>query len=208
MQERFVAINIREAYLLADLAGIRDDLATAEAICNLLLKEEMEIKEDTVDFTVTQALSTAALISYARVFKTSVRAKGLPNKIKKLLPEKFHDKHQWAINLRDKYVAHSVNAFEDNQVVASLFPEEHEHKGIFRITVRRSRLGAIGNKNVLDIRALCTTLMNEIDKLIKEEQDKVLEAARRIPIDQLYALQPTSNPLPNRSDVDKRRKQK
>ena len=43
--ERFVNINLQEAYLLADLAGIRDDLETADAICDLLLKEKIKIKE-------------------------------------------------------------------------------------------------------------------------------------------------------------------
>ena len=206
--ERFVDINIKEAYRLADLAGIRDDLEATEEICNLLLKEEMEIKEDTVDFIMSQALSAAALVSYARVFKQSVRAKGLPKEIKNMIPEELCEIHQWAINLRDKHVAHSVNAFEDNQVVASLFPEEHGHKGIFRITVFRSRLAALGNKNVIDLKTLCATLIKQIDNLIKEEESNVLEAARLIPIDQLYALQPTSTPLPNRSDVAKPRKQK
>ncbi len=206
--ERFVDINIPEAYFLADLAGIRDDLETTESICNLLLKEQMEIKENTVDFTMSQALSAAAIVSYARAFKTSVRAKDLTDKIKSMLPKELHENHQWAIDLRDKYVAHSVNSYEDNQVVASLFPEEHGHKGIFRITVRRSRLGALGNKNVTDLKTLCTTLIKQIEKLMKDEQGKVLEAVRRIPIDELYVLQPSSNPVPNRSEVGKRRIQK
>ena len=73
--ERFVNINLQEAYLLADLAGIRDDLETADAICDLLLKEKIKIKEGAIDFTMLQALSAAALVSYTRAFKTSVRAK-------------------------------------------------------------------------------------------------------------------------------------
>jgi H2-forming N5,N10-methylenetetrahydromethanopterin dehydrogenase-like enzyme len=43
---------------------------------------------------------------------------------------------------------------------------------------------------------------------MKEEKNKVLEAARLIPIDQLYALQPSSNHVPNRNDVIKPRKRK
>lgn len=206
--ERFVNIDLQQAYLLADLAGIRDDLEATDAICDLILKEKIEIKEDVIDFTMSQALSSAALVSYARAFKTGVRANVLRDKIASMLPKELLEKHQWAIDLRDKYVAHSVNAFEDNQVVASLFPEEHGHKGIFRITVRRSRLAALGDNNVTDLKTLCATLIKRIDKLMKEENNKVLEAARRLPIDQLYALQPTSNPLPNRSEVGIRRKRK
>lgn len=206
--ERFVDINIQEAYRLADLASIRDDLEATESICNLLHKEQMAIKKNTVDFTMSQALSAAAIVSYARAFKTSVRDNKLSDQIKSALSEELHEKHKWAIDLRDKYVAHSVNSYEDNQVVASLFPEEHGHKGIFRITVRRTRLAALGNKNVTDLKTLCSTLIKQIDKLMKEEKDKVIEAAKLIPIDQLYALPPAANPVPNRSNVGKRRMQK
>ena len=204
--ERFVNINHPEAHLLADLAGIRDDLETVDAICDLMLKEIIENKEDAIDDTMSRALLAAALVSYARAFKTGIRDKELRDKITSMLPCKLHGKHQWAIDLRDKYVAHSVNAFEDNQVVASLFPEEHGHKGIFRITVRRSRLAALGENNVKDLKTLCAFIIKEIDKLMKEEKNKVLEVARRIPVDELYNFQPTSNPIPERRDAGIKRK--
>ena len=204
--ERFVNINLSEAYHLADLAGIRDDLETADAICDLMLKEKIENKEGVIDFTMSQALLAAALVSYARPFTTGVRNTLHDKFTKSMLPFELHEKHQWAIHLRDKYVAHSVNAFEDNQVVASLFPEEHGHRGIFRITVRRTRLAALGENNVKDLKTLCAALIKEIDKLMKEENSKVLEVAKRIPVDQLYNLQPPSNPIPERRYAGIRRK--
>jgi hypothetical protein len=206
--ERLVNIDLQEAYLFADLTGIRDDLEATAAIGDLMLKEKIETKEDEKDFTMSQALLAAALVSYARAFKSGVRAKELRDKITSMLPEELHEKHQWAIDMRDKFVAHSVNAFEDNQVVASLFREEHGHNGIFRITVRRSRLAALGDNNIMDLKKLCKTLIDQIDTLIEEENKKVLEAAKQIPIDQLYALQPVTTPLPDRSEVGKRRKRK
>lgn len=204
---RFVNIDLKEAQLLADLAGIRDDLEATDAICDLLSKG-IEINDKPIDFTMSEALSAAALVRYARAFKSGVRAKEIREQLISLLSEELLEKHQWAIDLRDKYVAHSVNAFENNQVVAYLVPEERGPKGISSVTVQRLRLAAIGSDNVLDLKTLCAELMKHVDALIEKEQIKVLEAASQIPIDKLYAQKVQPPFLPKKCDVGKSRKKK
>lgn len=204
---RFVNIDFKEADLLADLAGIRDDLEATDAICDLLMKG-IEIKDKMIDFTMSEALSAAAVVRYARAFKTGVRAKELGEKLASVLSNELLEKHLWAIDLRDKYVAHSVNAFEGNQVVAYLVPEERGPKGISNITVQRYRLAALGSDNVTDLKTLCVTLMKQVDALMEKETNKVMEAAKQIPIDKLYALKAEPPVIPKKSEVGKSRKRK
>jgi|WetSurMetagenome_2_1015567.scaffolds.fasta_scaffold933758_2 hypothetical protein len=77
---RFVNIDFKEAYLLADLAGIRNDLEAANEICDLLGKG-IEMKEGIKAFTMPEALSAAAVVRYARAFKSGVRASELRERI-------------------------------------------------------------------------------------------------------------------------------
>ena len=204
---RFVNIDIKEGHLLADLAGIRDDLEATDAICNLLMKG-VEIKEGIIDFTMSEALSAAAVVRYARAFISGKRSTELPKRILSVLSGELLEKHQWAIDLRNKYVAHSVNVFEDNQVVAYLMPEERGPKGISSITVQRLRLATLGSDNIADLKTLCAALMKQVDTLMEEERIKVLEAAKQIPIDKLYALKAEPPFIPKKCDVGKKRKRK
>lgn len=204
---RFVNLNIKEGHLLADLAGIRDDLEATDAICNLLMKG-IEIKEGVIDFTMSEALSAAAVVRYARAFKEGKRSTALPKLILSVLSGELLEKHKWAMALRNKYVAHSVNVFEDNQVVAYLVPEEKGPKGISSITVRSLRLSALGTDNIADLKTLCAALIKKVDTLMEEEKRKVLEAAKQIPIDELYALKAEPPVIPKHCDVGKERKRK
>lgn len=105
-------------------------------------------------------------------------------------------------------MAHSVNAFEGNQVVAYLVPEEKGPKGISSITVQTLRLSALGSDNIADLKTLCAALMKQVDALTEEEKIKVLEAAKQIPIDKLYALKAEPPVIPKHCDVAKKRKRK
>jgi hypothetical protein len=202
---RFVNIDIKEAQLLADLTGIQNDLEATDAICDLLMKE---INKGQYDMHLVDALSSAALVRYARSFSSGMRKTKMHESIQNLLSPELLKEHKWFINLRDKYVAHSVNAFEDNQVVAYLVPEERGPKGIASISVQQTRLASLGGADVTNLRALCAELRKDVEVLIGKERTRVLEAAKQIPIERLYSQKDPPPRLARKSDVAKPRKRK
>lgn len=53
-----------------------------------------------------------ALVSYGRCFSTGVRLTVSPVKFLRLLPESFRERHETAMAMRNRFVAHSVNGME------------------------------------------------------------------------------------------------
>jgi hypothetical protein len=198
---RFVNLNIKEAQLLADLTGIQTDLEATEGICDLLSKE---INKGNYDIHLIDALTSAALVRYARSFTSGVRMQ-IPESVTKLLSPELQEEHEWFINLRSKYTAHSVNAFEDHQVVAYLVPEETGPRGISSISVQQARLACLGSSDIAKLRTLCSELRKHVVVLIEQENVKVLEAARKIPVDQLYTQEDPPPRLATKKDVIKSR---
>lgn len=198
---RNVNLNIKEAQLLADLYGIDMDLKFTEAFCDLLIKE----LRDSNDIDLLEALTTATLVKYARSFKKGVRCKIPENLLKNLSPE-LQELHYFCIDLRDKYIAHSVNAFEENQVVAYLVPEEKGPKGVSWISVWQSRRGFLGTEDVNKLKNICAELRKNVTALIEAENSKVLELSRKIPVEELYNQKDPPPIAVTKKDVKKSRK--
>ncbi len=205
---RLVNLDIKEAEVLADMVGIQDDLEAVQAICNLLLKG-IKLTEDSSEFVLAEALLSAALVRYARIFsKGGVRAKEVPIALKASLTPSLLKKHEWFIECRNKHIVRSINAFEDNQVMARLIPEERGPKAISDISVQRQRLLSLGTDKITDLRKLCNDLMTVLETLVAKEKIKVLEAAKKIPIEQLYSQKLTVRPFPKDREVKRPRKAK
>jgi hypothetical protein len=203
---RYVNLDIREAQLLADLTGIEHDLKATVTLCDRLeaaLKDTFEGRQH--DLITLETLTTAVLVRYARSFTSGVRAR-LPKQILQGLPPKLLDDHRWFKALRDKYIAHSVNAFEENMVVAYLAPEELGTREVQSISVQQSRLASLGLDDVDCLRVLCQELCTRVSELIEQERARVLEVARKLPVDQLYTQEGRAPTVVTRKTVEQSRK--
>src|SRR5215467_14254661 len=117
-----VALDLPSAQILADQAGIIQDLQFVMDCCKRLLTELAKPEEDR-DGIVPQALWASALVAYARCFSKSKRF-GLTTEDVQNQPlhgavMKFH---KWVIEERNKLTAHPANAFEAAKVGAALSP--------------------------------------------------------------------------------------
>jgi hypothetical protein len=111
----------------ADLASIRRDLEFAVAGATLALEmtpeptpENIEeIHKNQRDSTVRISLWHASLVAYARCFGTGVRQIRLNDSWFDELDETQDAKasHRFFIEQRNKFIAHSVNRFEDAMVI-------------------------------------------------------------------------------------------
>lgn len=193
---RFVNLDLPEAKLLADLTGILNDLKATIDICDLFLQE----RSRNAELILLESLTAAVVVRYARSFKSGVRSR-VPTEILDNLTDEQKNIHDWIIGLRDKYVAHSVNAFEENTVVAYLVPEERGPKNVSSISVQQQRLVSLSNEDIAQLKSLSIVISENVTKLLELENKKVLEIARTLPMEELYNQKAKAPKLASRKDV-------
>lgn len=199
---RFVSVNGEEVELLADLTGVQNDLMVTIEYCDLL--NEM-IQGYPRDYRIEEALSSAILIRYFRSFGKGVRAK-IPKSAFEGIGNEILLDHENFKDFRDKHVAHSVNAFEENQVVAYLNPKEKGKREVLSISVQAYRLVGLGTDDLNKLKSLCNYFKGKVSDLIKAENKKVLKYARSLPVDELYEREAKALGLAKNKDAGKPRK--
>lgn len=195
-----VPLNLPETSLYADLSGIAEDLKCTIQLCTKL--DEL-FSSDQCDLLLAEALEIAAVIRYGRCFASGVRSRVPAEVLDKLLPEQ-QASHQLFIELRNKYIAHSVNPFEENAVVAwvSDRPEETE---IQNVAVHGGRIASFGASIVRELKVLAQAILHELQGQIEEEKMKVLVHARTLPYTELKNRPMLGAFNPSWNDVKKRR---
>ncbi|HBE90403.1 MAG TPA: hypothetical protein DDW41_04315 [Candidatus Andersenbacteria bacterium] len=199
---RYITIDLPEAELLADLEGIRQDLMGAIENCDLIIKN---MKTGSSDFKFLEAVSSSAVVRYARSFNTGVRAT-IPKYLLDDMSDEQRRDHSYFINLRDKHIAHSVNVYEENEVVAYLTPEERGQRGVQSISVQHKRVLSIGDGSAMCLKALCSYLLQRIENLIITEKEKLMAVLNAIPVDELYAMKARSPRPSSEQDVSRPRR--
>jgi len=96
----------------ADLQSIRRDLNRTIEMLNLLVPE-FNKPDDQQNSVLIEGLWSAGLVNYARCFAEGKRWKLDESTIFVGLPEIALSTHKWALGMRNKLIAHSVNPFEE-----------------------------------------------------------------------------------------------
>jgi hypothetical protein len=198
---RFVDFSVKEAQKLADLTGVEADLRATEEICDLILSN---LTKQPMESVLVEALCAAALVRYGRSFGSGVRYR-IPDEVVKSLPKESQKFHEFFKNLRDKWIAHSVNAFEENLVHAYLAPEERGPRRISWISVQHQRVVTLSSQSISALKALAVEMRKQVEKLIEQENNRVLAYARSLPIDNFYTQVDSDAKAPG-GDPRKRRK--
>jgi hypothetical protein len=154
---------------------------------------------------MVDALSSAALVRYARAFADGVRTRYPTELLESLDREQLED-HRTFLNLRDKFVAHSVNAFEMNDVVAYLVPEDRGPRNVESISVQQHRLLSLGVDDARKLKDLTLELRRRLSPMIEEERARVLAVARAQPMDALYSQRDAPLEVVGPGDEGKRRR--
>lgn len=201
---RFVNFDRPESERLADLTGIDNDLEATSEICDLLAAQ---LNEPPQHFRILDALTTAVLIRYARSFAKGVRHR-LPSELITDLPLEQCDDHKWFIELRSKYVAHSVNSFEENEVHIYLVPVDRGPREISSVSVQENRLGSLGLEDIERLKYLVKAVRLKVAKMLDDERESVLRFAKSLPADQFYEQIDPPPRVASREDVSKSRKKR
>ena len=198
----FVDVEMEEARYLADLNGIQIDLEIVIKFCNYFLNIYSIEK---LDSTLQEILTIAILVKYSRSFLSGVRSKLSISDVPGLTEEELAE-HGKFIALRNKYIAHSVNEYEENKVVARYNDEKVYDEGITSISIQHTRLISISAYDVQAIIFLSRKILDYVDTKIKVEKDKILSLVRNQPINEVLEKGASSSKNPNINNVNKRRK--
>jgi hypothetical protein len=179
---RAVELKLPEAVLLADLYEITFDLNAAEALCAKAIALE---RSDPRDYNTEQGLVEAAIVKYGRCFTKGVRLWLKENDLAELEPEILAS-HNYFIALRNKFVAHAVNAFEETFVTVpareedgTLFPITSVHPGSHRML-----LTAETATPLLQLASRVRDFLK--DRTVVEEQ-KLLKLVQSLPLEVIHA---------------------
>ena len=118
-----------EAIRLADLSGILWDLQRTRQFAETLA---VEFTANKTNWEIVEPLSIAATVMYSRPFVSGVRCH-LGEQDLKILSSEQRAAHDYLRAYRDKHIAHSVNAFEENNVRAYYCVERVQDEGVSSI---------------------------------------------------------------------------
>jgi hypothetical protein len=110
----FIEFRLDEAQALADYTSIAFDLRTSREFAAAILEEN---RKPEPNFSLSDPFMVATIIRYARAFAGGVRLK-LYEEAVSILTDQQRSKHDHFIHIRDKYIAHSVNDFEESEPIA------------------------------------------------------------------------------------------
>lgn len=188
---------------LADLEGAWNDLFSAFQFIKQI--EELGCaKQDMAIYTMLDALTTAALIRYARSFTTGVRERLVvsQNQLLDVAEEALHERF---LTIRNKHVAHPVNCFETHAVYIGVSPDDDlfNAKASAVSTGTRSDVG-LSPEDLSSLKSLCEKWLEHVRSLMQHEESKLLELAQQLTAEQLLALprgpiEPDMNPAKVRS---------
>lgn len=185
----FIGIDLEEASLLADLNGVKLDLESvklfARYLANSFASKEIPPGE------IVHAFPAAILVYYSRPFMSGVRRnislKGPLPEILTGLNKKHRKLHEKFMEWRNKHIAHSVNPFKENQVVAHYNDEKVLQQGFLYVSVHQRRHMGFNSQVLAEIEELTTAILNRVDTKIKEETTRLLGVIRQMPITALLA---------------------
>jgi hypothetical protein len=180
---RSVSFPVREAKKLADLTGVESDLISAENICDRFVVESLK---EPLDWHLLEIICAAAIIKYGRTFPSGVRS-GVATKLVNKLSMEHQGSHQFFKDLRDKWIAHSVNSFEENEVTAWLMPPERGPLGVTGISVRQHRVSSLSVEDIRTLKSLCQAVREVVKEAIAIENQLVLNIAQALPPERFYS---------------------
>jgi hypothetical protein len=183
-----VDLDLPSAQVLADQAGIIQDLQFVMECCKRLLTE-LGRPEEERDAVIPLALWSSALVSYARCFGSGKRFGLTADDVLTLpLQGEVLKYHRWVIEERNKHTRHSANPFEVAKVGAALAPPEAKTRRVEGIAILSMSHVLVDATGVRQLGGLASELAKQTAEKAKTQQDVVLADAQGLTVDRLYEL--------------------
>ena len=178
----FVDLRLGEASDLAALTGIQWDLRTAQDFARKMKGVDVLVEGGGLEM---DAFMTAVIIRYGRPFKHSNARKKIERiELEKLLTAGQMQWHNSLIEMRDKYIAHSDNDFEESAPHARYIQERPE-EGIISIGCNHTRVVGLSGQNIDWLLILTEIILKYVSERISEEQKRLLDLVRSMPLEDI-----------------------
>ena len=188
---------VPEAKALASLIGMRSDMQQVIAYCDLMIaryagdhlkRSPFDIVGFTTPINVTdwEALSTAACVSYSRCFVSGVREPLKPTLLEQLSPG-HRALHEFLFDLRNKHIAHSVNAFEENIITLHIRDTAKSSQEIETVTAQHTNLGGLSIDAPAKLKSLAEWWVIKMDHEMEIQRGNLLRIAHATPLSKLKA---------------------
>lgn len=178
---------------LADLYGHQYDLNNAIRFCDLHI--EIDPTEAGISFEevfrrehTRHALCRAAFTSYGRCFGSGIRS-GLNKDIVGRLADKLKQRHQQVKDLRDKWVAHSVNHFDDVRIRIQATVDESGEVQSRSVAMASQMVGTFVMAWMIAYRELFKAVLLLVDEEIKNETEALSNIVNKMTSSELLALE-------------------
>jgi len=187
-------LTSERALLLADLSSVHQDLQFVVACCDESLKLPQPPAEpseaDTASVRViSRALWAAAVVAYARCFNTGKR---LP--LDETLIDHFDGDplgaHRHYIGMRDKHIAHSVNAFDEVVVAAFVGDLDDGAEGVIGVGVLSRILISDTAEGLLSLRTLAAAWSLIVGGMATDLMTELREDCQAKPLEEIRAGAP------------------
>ena len=163
--KRNLVVKHSNVQRLADLAGIMNDLRLTVLACDLFLAHPNIGSQEII--LRSKAIASFAILTYFRTLANGVRS-GITTEQISRLSQKHTDTHHYLKNVRDQYLAHSVNNQEEN-LVEVMFTEDGS--GIEELSTSHTRPATFKNEDISSLRELTESLMQIVDEEWETEFD-------------------------------------
>lgn len=197
-------VKLPEAERLADLYGIEHDLAIAAYLCGKVT----ELSQPNYDYPLMEGIVSAAIIRYCRCFghAAGVRLGLLDSDIKKDLSSEEFAAHQYFKALRDGFVAHSINPFEESYVTAAVAVRDGVKLPVLSISGGHTRF-VPSIREAQRLSELIRPVREILKNLIEKEKSELLAFIQTLPLEVVHGWDLHSPGAFKDSDVSKKRTQ-
>jgi hypothetical protein len=176
-------IDTEESRRYADALSIDQDLRFAADAFGSLLDEEA----NPTGSVTARSLLVAGLVAYARCFASGVRG-GYSVDLQRIdgIINGADAYHRWLLDVRNKHIAHSVNAYEQNVPTIVLSARDSGDRRILGSMYLRATLGGFARNDYEQAIWFITQVRGLVGSDLVVLERAMVAAAEALPIDELY----------------------
>jgi hypothetical protein len=198
---------VSDSQRFADLSGIKSDLESAKLYCDLHIEIDptergIPVQELSRRESTRQALCRAALVMYGRAFGwgSGLRS-GLSAEHVEQLSRAAQEFHATVKPLRDKWVAHAVNHFEEAIVQIEVQVAADGSLKARGVSLMSRGIGGFVQAWMTQFRDLIAELLVVVEAELKKESERLSAIVKQMPIEDILSRERTEHAFVGRAKL-------